>query len=137
VSVQQFLRDDPEVVDFINARERKITEYNTTNEVGQRLYFDCKAGKYSLCISNYGVLMPCQAANGLEPFMFDIKKLGIEQALNGLIKLIEKYKGKPLKYCNGCKKHKACSECLISQLKQRDLYSYMQQHCYEMNPNKL
>jgi MoaA/NifB/PqqE/SkfB family radical SAM enzyme len=137
VSTEQYSVDDPEIVSFVNARERDITEFNTTEKAEQRTYFDCKAGRHSIYISNYGVLMPCQASYGLESFMFDINILGIEQALKALTKLIEGYKGKPIKYCAGCKKHKGCTECLITQLKQKDVFTYMQEHCNAMNPEKI
>ncbi len=129
-NMSEYKLDDKEVEEYINRHEQSITAYNQTTEIGYREYLNCKAGKYSLYISNRNEMMPCMAFNGIKEGTFDINELGIEHSLIQMSSFTEKYKNKTIKYCKGCNKYKACTECLVTQLKSKEqLKQYMENAC--------
>ena len=127
--MQKYSITDNTVKDFIFKHENRITDFNIDSHSNCKYSFNCKAGKYSMYISYNEKIAPCMAFNELKKYTFDISEdfdLGYSQMLD----FIQSYKGKRLKYCKGCKTHKACAECIFTQLKHYDiLKSYMENTC--------
>ena len=95
--------------------------------------FDCKGGEYGFFISYDYKLRPCMPFYAVPDANYDIGELGIETAFERMQQLIEKYKGTRLKGCSGCIAVNMCKECIITQLryKEVDLMSKMKKICLE------
>lgn len=126
---QKYVVIDKTIINMLNKRESDITKYNMDKEVKARYAFDCKAGKSSLCISASERIAPCLAFNDLPFYTYDISNNFLE-GYNNMLNFILTMKGKKLTFCNGCYKHKACTECIYTQLKySENLKEYMNTVC--------
>ena len=114
-SMEKFSMKEEEVnKDKIKAKKEKL-------EVGlspkrKKINFECKGGQYGLFISYDYKLRPCMPFYVVEEANFDILSQGLKSAIGEMKKFINKYKGTPLQYCEGCDKVEICDLCIITQL---------------------
>ena len=103
---------------------------------GYKTHFDCISGKHTFAISYDLVLRPCFSIYEGIYQSFD-GKTSMRFAIERMRKYINDMKNKRIDYCNGCEAHSICSECLLTQNKNKgNIALYMKKKCLE-NKSKL
>lgn len=95
----------------------------------QKRHFDCISGKHTFAISYNLHIRPCFNIWENEGPWFDAS-LSMKTALDELKKYINSKKLEVIEYCKGCIAHKFCSECMMTQNRNRTrLKEYMEETC--------
>ncbi|MEG2936213.1 MAG: hypothetical protein RR844_06970, partial [Clostridium sp.] len=99
----------------------------------QKLSFDCSAGKTDLFITSKYHLVPCMKAVNIDEWNFNIKEVGIENALIYMNGKIKSCKDIPLEYCKGCIHHQVCQECFMTKYEYvKDLKEHRLEYCSKL-----
>lgn len=79
-------------------------------DAGQKTAFSCSVGTYGVHINSAFQLLPCSSFNGKMPG-YDIKQIGMKDALFELRRLISQLEGKTIAGCVGCEAAPFCKTC--------------------------
>lgn len=116
----KFITEDPLEFDGIN---------DTVCKVAHKKHFDCISGKHTFAISYNLHIRPCFNIWETEGSWFDATD-SAKTALSQMKAYLENKRQEVIEYCKGCVAHKYCSECMMSQNKNKHrLKEYMQEAC--------
>lgn len=97
--------------------------------VCQKKHFDCISGKHTFAISYNQHIRPCFNIWESDGPWFDGSE-SIKVALYEMKEYLERKKTEVIAYCKGCVAHKFCSECMMTQNKNKTrLKEYMAEAC--------
>lgn len=132
ISKEEFfqLKENLEFLD----NETITNENRICKEFGYKHHFDCISGKHTFAISYDMVLRPCFSIYDNSFQSFD-GKASMKKAIEKMRDYINDMKQIRIDYCYGCEAYQICSECVLTQNKNKNnLSSYMKRKCLE---NKL
>lgn len=84
--------------------------HGISSNVGRKTAFSCSVGTYGVHINSAFQLLPCATFNGKMPG-YDIRQMGIRNALHKLRILVAPIEGNAIVGCAGCKASAYCKTC--------------------------
>lgn len=117
-------------LNFITEEPLEFCQTGTSHcKYDQKKHFDCISGKHTFAISYNLHIRPCFNIWETEGPWFDAS-LSINDALDELKEYLNSKKSEVIEYCKGCVAHKYCSECMMTQNRNKTrLKEYMQEAC--------
>ena len=123
-----------EIKSRLNFVEEDTLEFSQNSDeqcdcAQHKRHFDCISGKHTFAISYNQHIRPCFNIWESEGPWFDAS-LSMREALLKMESYLNEKKNEVIEYCSGCKAHRFCSECMMTQNKNKSrLQEYMKDAC--------
>ena len=117
-------------LNFVEEEKLELCQTSVTHcNHAQKKHFDCISGKHTFAISYNQHIRPCFNIWETDGPWFDAS-LSMSDALDEMKAYLSKKKLEIITYCKGCVAHRFCSECMMTQNRNRDrLKDYMDEVC--------